>query len=104
MQYPDICISAITFNNQIYGSPETLDLKSKIVGGIRINGELLGYVHIGYKEPRSFLDDESAFIGGVVGRVTSYIENLQFTEQITTTVKRADYFKRIGSLLIGTGR
>ncbi len=82
MQYPEICISAITFNNQIYGSPETLNLKSKIVGGIRINGELLGYVHIGYKEPRSFLDDESAFIGGVVGRVTSYIENLQFTEQI----------------------
>ena len=87
MQYPDICIAAITLYDEVYGPPETLNLTCKMVGGIRTGDELLGYVQIGYKEQRSFLDDESAFIGGIVGRVTSYIESLQFTEQIQRRTK-----------------
>ena len=82
MRFPELCVAAITLNDEVFGSPETLDLSSKIVGGIRLNNELIGYVHIGYTEKRSFLDEESAFIGGIVGRVSSYIESMQFTSQI----------------------
>jgi signal transduction histidine kinase len=99
MQYPEICIAAITYKDNVYGSHETLDLKSKIVGGIRFGGELLGYVHIGYREARAFLDEESAFIGSLVGRVTSYIENLQFTEQIQLRSKELSILNELARSL-----
>ena len=75
MQNPEIAIAAITFDNQVYGNPVALSLSSKIVAGIRIGSDLLGYIHIAYTRDQHFLDEESAFIGAVAGRVSGYLEN-----------------------------
>jgi PAS domain S-box-containing protein len=99
MQYPDVCIAAITLGEAVYGQPETIQMTRKMVGGIRVFGDLVGHVHIAYTEDHAFLDEESAFIGGVVGRVTSYIESLQFTEQ---TQKRAAELAKVAEISTAT--
>ncbi|MFQ5616654.1 MAG: GAF domain-containing protein, partial [Anaerolineales bacterium] len=81
MQYPDICVAAIELEDQVYGVPEVLNLPCKIMGGIRVGGELVGGVHIAYTEERDFLDEESALVGGVVRYVSGYIENQRLIEQ-----------------------
>lgn len=99
MQFPDVCIAAITLDEQIYGDPRALESEHKMVGGIRISGDLVGYVQIAYTEPHTFLDDESAFIGGVVGRVTSYIENRRAYAQIQQRTAEMAVLNEMGRAL-----
>lgn len=88
MQYPEICVSAITFEDQLYGDPRALEQTTKMVGGIRLGNDLLGYVHIAYIEPRSFLDAESALLGGVVNRVSNYIRTRRAEEELKKSQER----------------
>jgi len=88
MQHPELCIAAITMGDQVYGYKEVLSAPSKIVGGIRVQGELLGYLHIAYKEEHGFLDDESALLGGVVNRVSNYIQTRRAEERLQQSQAR----------------
>jgi len=82
MQYPDLSAAVIEYENHLYGDPAALQMPSKIVNGLRITGQLVGRVHIGYAQERSFLDEESAMLGGIASRVSGYIENQRLLEQI----------------------
>ncbi len=86
MRYPDVCLATIELDDDIYGDNNTLNMPYKIMGGIRIGGKLVGGVHIAYTEDHPFIDEESALIGGIVRRVSGYIENQRLLEQ---TEKRA---------------
>ncbi|MBN1665778.1 MAG: GAF domain-containing protein [Anaerolineales bacterium] len=99
MQYPEDCIAAITLDEHVYGDLQALESEHKMVGGIRIAGELVGYVQIAYTRPHTFLDEESSFIGGVVGRVTSYIENQRAYAQIQQRTTELAVLNEMGRAL-----
>lgn len=82
MRYPDLCRVAIEFAGQIYGAAEAIDLPSQMAHGLYVGGELLGRIHIAYTEKRDFLDEESALLGGIATRVSSYIENQRLIAQL----------------------
>lgn len=81
MQYGELCMAAIEYDNQIYGKPEAVALPCQIVHALRIGGEVVGRVYIAYTEKREFLDEESALIGGIANRLGGYIESRRLVEQ-----------------------
>lgn len=82
MQHPEVCAAAIEYDDRLYGNPAALDMPAKIVNGLRVTGQLVGRIHIAYAEPRPFLDEESAMLGGIASRVGGYIENQRLVTQI----------------------
>ncbi|MEJ2556664.1 MAG: GAF domain-containing protein [Anaerolineae bacterium] len=80
-RYPEVCVAAIEFEGQIYGAPEAVDLPCQIVQGLRVGGESVGRVYIAYAEARDFQDGESTLLGGVIRRVSGYIENRRLFER-----------------------
>ena len=81
MYHPDLCVAAIEFEDQVYGLPEAIDLPTQITQGLRIRGQLVGRIYIAYRQKRAFLDEESALLGGIGQRVSSYIESRRLFEQ-----------------------
>jgi PAS domain S-box-containing protein len=99
MQYPDLCQVAIVLDNRVYGLEQAMQLPRKMAAGIRVGGELLGYLYIAYTEDQPFLDEESAFIGGVVGRVASYIESLRAYQQVQRRTVELSVLNEMGRSL-----
>jgi|GEM_PF-2285016 len=81
MQYGELCMAAIEYENQIYGRSEAVTLPCQIVHALRIGGEVVGRVYIAYTEKREFLNEESALIGGIASRLGGYIESRRLLEQ-----------------------
>jgi len=100
MQYPDLCATAIEFNDQVYGSPEAVTLPRRIVQGLRIGNELVGRVHIAYTEDHDFLDEESAFLGDVARRVSDYINNRRLFERTQEALAQTEAFYTASQSLI----
>ncbi len=96
MQYTALCKSAIEYEGQIYGEAEAIELPCQIVHALRIGGEVVGRVYISYIEKREFLDEESALIGGIAGRLGGYIESRRLIEQIQ---QRATEFEETTNFL-----
>ncbi|MBN1994311.1 MAG: GAF domain-containing protein [Anaerolineae bacterium] len=81
MQYPDLAMVAIEFDGQVYGQAEAITLPTQIVHGLYIGGEILGRIYIAYTEKHDFLDEESALLGGIATRLSSFIENQRLLAQ-----------------------
>ena len=81
LQYPELSVVAIEFDGQVYGAPEAIELPNQITHGLYIGGELMGRVYIAHTEQHDFIDEESALLGGVATRVSSFIENQRLLEQ-----------------------
>ena len=96
MQYPDVCVAAIEYAQHVYGNIKALELETKMVGGLRIGGELIGWLHIAYLEPREFIDAESALIGAIVSRLDSYIETSQLLEEASHRSKELTVLNDLG--------
>ncbi len=94
-RYPEVCVAAIEFEGQIYGAPEAVDLPCQIVQGLRVGGESVGRVYIAYAEARDFQDGESTLLGGVIRRVSGYIENRRLLEQTRTTLAEAQQSEQL---------
>lgn len=94
MYYPEFATAAITYKQGIYGDQSAINLSSKIVAGIRIANELVGYIHLAYRKPLPFADEESAFLGAVTGRVAGYLENRYLFEQMERHQKELMKFKK----------
>ncbi len=75
MQYPDDCMIAVEFEDQIYGTPEAIELPCQAVQSLRTNGDVVGRLYVSYTKEHSFLDEESALLGDIGRRVSSYIES-----------------------------
>jgi len=101
MQYPDVCLVAIEFEDAdrggrtVYGAAEAVGLPCQIVGGLRIGGERVGQVYISYTEEHRFLDEESALAGDIVRRVSGYIENRRLFEQVQAALEEAEAAHRL---------
>jgi PAS domain S-box-containing protein len=81
MQYPDLCVAAVKFEGDVYGSAQAMEMPRQMVHGLYIGGEQVGQVCIAYVEDREFLDEESALLGDVARRVSGYIENRRLFQQ-----------------------
>jgi PAS domain S-box-containing protein len=96
MQYPEICQTAVTLDGLIYGQPEAIDLPCQIVEGIRVGGEQIGRIVIAYTEKQIFLDEESALIGEIGRRLSSYIESQRLFQQVQANVADLQTVTEIG--------
>lgn len=90
MQYPAECRVAIEFQGQLYGAPEAIELPCQMANALRISGEVVGRVYISYVEKHDFLDEESALLGDIAGRVSSYIESRRLFEQTQATLAETE--------------
>jgi GAF domain-containing protein len=88
MRHADVCLAAVEFGGEVYGSPGALEEPRQIVQGMRIGGDLVGRVCIAYTEDHEFLDEESALLGDVARRVSGYIENQLLLRETQTRAER----------------
>lgn len=86
MQYPDLCQANITLQGEVYGQATASSLPCQIVEGIEVDGERLGQITIAYSETRTFLDEESALIGEIGRRLSSYITSRRLLAQVQANV------------------
>lgn len=96
MLYPDICRAAISLDGIVYGQAEAIDLPCQIVEGIRVGGEQIGRITIAYTEKQVFLNEESALIGEIGRRLSSYIESQRLFEQVQANASDLQTVTEIG--------
>ncbi len=82
MQYPDLCQVAIEYGGEIYGQLTAIDMLAQIVHALRVGGQVVGRIYIAYAEKHDFIDEESALLGGIANRISSYIESSLLLKQI----------------------
>ena len=88
MQYPDVCLVAIEFQDHVYGAPQALTLPRQMVQGMRVGGELVGRICVSYTQEHEFLDEESALLGDVARRISGYVENRQLLYEAQSHAER----------------
>ncbi len=102
MQYPDLCEVGIEFDGQVYGIAEAIKLPAQITHGLYIGGKVQGRVYIAYTEKHDFLDGESALLGGIATRLSSYIENTLLSIQTQHQVEREQLINSISQKIQNT--
>lgn len=95
MEYPEHSVVAIAFDGQIYGDPRAIELPCQVVRGLSVGGERVGRLYVAYTEPCEFRDQESALLGDIVRRVSSYIENQRLLHQAEARVGRERALRQI---------
>lgn len=94
MQYPDLCLVAIEYDNEVYGDSEAVSLPVQMTHGLYIGGEILGKVFIAYTEKHDFLDEESALLGAIATRLSGYVENRRLFEQTRAALAEVEATQR----------
>jgi GAF domain-containing protein len=102
LQYPELGVAAIQYNEHLYGVAEAVNLPRQIVHALRVGGEVVGRIYIAYTEPRDFLNEESALLGGIASRVSGYVESRRLFEQIQQRAERERLVNRISQRIQGT--
>ena len=82
MPQPEDCRVAITYEADVIGAAEAIDLPHQIVEGVRVDGELMGNIYIAYPHARQFQNEDSALIGAVGRRVSNFIESQHLINRI----------------------
>lgn len=82
MQYPELAIAAIEFDDKVYGAEEVLTNPSRIAYGIVVDRQEVGRVHIAYLEQRLFAASESAYIRSVAELIGGYVNRIRGESQI----------------------
>jgi PAS domain S-box-containing protein len=95
MQYPDLCVVAIEFGEQVYGTAKALDLPVQMVQSLHAGGERVGRLCIAYTEDQDFLNEESALLGDIARRVSGYIENRRLFEQTGAALNETAMLLRV---------
>jgi len=104
MQYPDLCETAIKFDDNVYGVAEAIDLPAQMTHGLYIRGDVMGRMYIAYTEKHDFLNEESAMLGAVATRLSGYIENQRLLEETGTALSATEALARERAVLTELGR
>lgn len=104
MQYPALSRVAITFEEQLYGLAEAVDLPAQITHGLYIKGKVLGRVYIAYTEKHNFLDEESAMLGAIATRLSGYIENQRLLRETEAALAETETLAREQTVLKELGQ
>ncbi len=99
MQHPELCQVAITVGDEVYGKPESINLASQIVEGLRIEGEQVGRIYIAYTESKTFVNEESALIGSIGRRVSDYIASRRLLDRVQATVEGLQTVAEVGTAI-----
>ena len=102
MQYPDLCVVAIEYREQVYGVPEASALPRQMVQGLHIGGEWVGRLCIAYTEEHDFLDEESALLGDIARRVNGYLENQWLFSETQARARREQTLREITARVRGS--
>jgi PAS domain S-box-containing protein len=86
MQYRDICVVAVEFDNRLYGEPEAASLPYRIVEDLYIGDEAVGKIYVSYTQECDFTGEERVLIGDVARRMSGYIESCRLSEQTRATL------------------
>ncbi|MBE7530346.1 MAG: GAF domain-containing protein [Ardenticatenaceae bacterium] len=85
MSHPQACVVAVTMGDKIFGERRAIELPRHMVEDLTVRGEFVGRIHIAYLDPAlNFRDEDSAVIGSVGRRISSYIENQRLLAQLQT--------------------
>ena len=101
MRSPELCRAAVKLDDIVYGRPEALELPCQIVEGIRVGGNSIGRITIAYTEEQIFLNEESALIGEIGRRLSSYIESQRLLQQVQTSVGDLQTVTEISLAVVG---
>jgi GAF domain-containing protein len=82
MSYPDLSLTAIELEGQVYGDAEAPNLPCQMVQNIHVGGQAVGRITIAYSQEMEFLDEESALLGDIARRVSGYVENRRLLQEI----------------------
>ena len=102
MPHPDDCVAAISLDGVIYGAAEARELPRHIVEELRLSGNREGRIYIAYKQNHQFRDEESAFIGDIGRRISSYIENQRLVEEMQVRAAELQIVAEIGATIAAT--
>ena len=103
MPQSDLCTAAITLGDVLYGNQEAPAYPRHIVEGLRVAGEMIGRLYIAYSDENvSFVDEDSAFIGGVGQRISSYIESRRLLDQVEKRATELQTVAQVGTAVAGT--
>ncbi len=98
MSYPERCLAAIVLDEVVYGDERALSLPRHIVEGLRIDSELVGRLIIAYEDAALLFENEdSAFIGSVGRRISSYLEGQRLLAQVQARAAEMETVAQIGT-------
>lgn len=89
-RYSDLCAAAIEYESRTYGAAEAIQLPCQISQSLRVGSEVVGRVHMAYRQERDFVDEDSALLGDIVRRVSGYVENRRLLEQTRTALAQVE--------------
>ncbi|MCP4363390.1 MAG: GAF domain-containing protein [Chloroflexi bacterium] len=85
MSYPDSCVVAFTLGAEVYGQTEAMELSRHFIEELQARGERVGRIYVAYTDKNyTFGNAESALMGGISRRVSSYIELQYLLTQLQT--------------------
>ncbi|MCA9933224.1 MAG: GAF domain-containing protein [Ardenticatenaceae bacterium] len=103
MPHPEHCTTAITVDEVIYGDRNAMSYRRHIVEGLRVAGQMVGRLYIAYADEQiHFVDEDSAFIGGIGQRISSYIESQRLLEQVEKRAAELQTVAQVGTTVAGT--
>jgi GAF domain-containing protein/DNA-binding LacI/PurR family transcriptional regulator len=99
MRYPDVCVSAVMLEGEVYGRAEATTLARNIVQGLRAGGELVGRIYVAYREDHDFSDEESALLGDIGRRLSGYIEGQRLLRETQEAARESAVLYELGQTL-----
>lgn len=102
MQYSTLCQVAIEYEGQVYGVPEAVKLPAQMTHGLYVGGVIEGRIYIAYTKKQDFLNEESALLGGIATRLSSYLENRRLFEQAQARVRREQLLREVTTRIRGS--
>jgi PAS domain S-box-containing protein len=102
MQYPELCLVAIEYGDEVYGEARAIDLPAQMTHGLYVGGEILGRIYIAYTEKHDFLNEESALLGGIATRLGGYIENRRLFEQAQARIRSEEILRQVTDRIRGS--
>jgi K+-sensing histidine kinase KdpD len=87
MQYPDICLCAIRFEDKVYGDAKVFDLTNTLSRDIGFNDIVVGEVVVGYTQDQGFLEEEIPHLAEIAHRIASYVQRERTLQALKETLE-----------------
>jgi len=96
MEYPPHCVVTIEYQGRTFGLSEGKVLPRQMVQSLHAGNGDVGRIYIAYTtEEYDFLDEESALLGDIARRLSSYIESRRLFQEIQANLQEITSLHRI---------
>ena len=97
MQHPDICAVAVEFEGRLFGDQDVVDTPWKREVPLRVSGQQVGTLIVGYVQEREFAPEEIPHIASVAERVETYIQGRRLFEQVEKRAAEMQAVSEVGA-------